>query len=107
MKNINTFEEFLTESSEGGWNYGTMPNGGIEIATLRFREATDIAKKLTAAGFDAEALQSRGMYYDGFLHINPPNTHDEIVAMAKIIEDHLESPLINRDGKRPAKTGKI
>jgi hypothetical protein len=107
MKHITDFEKFLNESSESGWHYGTMPNGGIEIATLRFREATDIVKKLTDAGFDAQALQSRGMYYDGFIHINPPNTHDEIVAMAKIIEDHLESPLINQDGKRPAQTGKI
>jgi hypothetical protein len=122
MKHIKTFDSFLNEKIDmskarlgqatsygtevGEYTY-TIRNGMIELSTLKFSEAKPIADDLIAAGFDAEAKQVRGTYYDGYVHIKAPRTHNDIVKMAGIIEDHLGHILVNDDGKRVRETGKL
>jgi hypothetical protein len=88
------------------YTYG-LRNGLIELSTLKFNEAKSIADDSSAAGFDAEAKQVRGIYYDGYVYIKAPRTHDDIIKMAGIIEDKLGHLLVNDNGKRVRKTGKL
>lgn len=88
--------------------YGLLSSGKLELSTLKYWEAQSIANALKAAGFDAEALQVRGEYHDGFVHIvNLPKAHDDIIKMAEIIEDELGHILVNSSGKRVSKTGRL
>jgi hypothetical protein len=84
-----------------------LQNGLIELSTLKFNEAKSIADSLNGAGFDAEAKQVRGIYYDGYVHVTAPKTHNDIKKMAGVIEDKLGHLLVNGDGERVSKTGKL
>ena len=88
------------------YTYG-LRNGLIELSTLKFNEAKSIADVLSADGFDAEAKQVRGIYYDWYVYSKAPRTHDDIIKMAGIIEDKLGHLLVNDNGKRVRKTGKL
>jgi len=122
MKHLQTFESFLNEKIDmskarvgqvspygeevGNWSY-SIKNGVLELSTLKFHQAQSIANELKVAGFDAEAKQVRGTYYDGYVHVKAPKTHDDIVKMASVIEDSLGHILINGDEKRVRETGKL
>jgi hypothetical protein len=106
MKHIKLYEEFVNESDNKHWEYHFLENGIVEISTLKYHEAVAIVKKLKDSGFNVEAQQVRGIYFDGFVHIKPPKLHDEIVKLFKIIEDYLGSD-IGSNGNRPSKTGKL
>jgi len=131
MKHLKTFESFLNEAAKEEVNekidmsnakvgqtlsygeqvrnrtYGLLQNGMMELGTLKFREAQSLAKELKAAGFDAEALQVRGEYHDGYVHVKAPRAHDDIQRLAGVIEDTLGNILISADEKRVRETGKL
>ena len=86
--------------------YG-LKNGILELGTLKFPEAQSIAKELKAAKFDAEAHQVKGAYYDGYVHVKAPRTHDDIVKMASVIEDTIGHILVDDNKKRVRETGKL
>ena len=119
---IKSFEEFINEKIDMSnakigqiHSYGEevltrtygLKNGIVELGTLKFQQAKSIAKELKAAGFDAEALQVRGEYHDGYVHVKAPRDHDDIKEMAGIIEDILGHILVNDEEKRVRETGKL
>ena len=126
MKNIKLFEQFVNESQNfdiakakagdvtpwgdlvTNWGYGLLRSGELELSSLSYFKATNIANALKAAGFDAEALQVRGVYYDGYVHIsNLPKAQPDIMGMTEIIEGILNHILVNDRGQRVSKTGKL
>lgn len=79
----------------------------ILLSTLKFSEAENIANKLNEKGFKAEASQVKGIYYDGFLNIVNPITHDKLTKMAAIIEDTIGHIIVNDDNERIREKGRI
>ncbi len=123
MKHIHTFESFLNEGKKpvdmSRVDLGAIVNGHevstvtllnyrdhLEIGTIMFGEAEEIAKALNAAGFDAKA-KKLSTYYNGSVEIQIPPTGDKTKEMAGIIEDVVGHHLVNDDEKRIRLTGKI
>lgn len=79
----------------------------ISLSTLKFSEAENVANMLNKNGFEAKASQVKGIYYDGFLDIVNPRTHDDLIKMATIIEDTIGHIIVNEKNERIREKGEI
>jgi len=123
MKHLHTFESFLNEGKKlvdmSRIELGEVVNGHevstitllnyrdhLEIGTIMFDEAEEIAKALNSAGFDAKA-KKLPTYYNGSVEIQTPPAGDKTKKMAEVIEDVVGHHLVDDDEKRIRLTGKI
>lgn len=125
MKHVHTYVEFLNESkipdmsnvplgavtSYGEevrkWELGETGRGISKVSTLRLHQAEQIADALNKGGFEAEAIQLKGQYYDGYVEVKTPRTYNDIKKMAGIIEDNLGHWLVNSKDERIRDKGRI
>ena len=125
MKHLHTFESFLNESkipdmsnvplgsmtSYGEevkkWELGETGRDISKVSTLRLHQAEQIADALNKGGFEAEAIQLKGKYYDGYVEVKTPRTYNDIKKMAGIIEDNLGHWLVNSKDERIRDKGRI
>ncbi len=122
---IHTFESFLNEAKipdmsnvplgavtsygeeVGTYQLGETGRGISTVSTLRLYQAQQIADALNKGGFEAEAIQLKGQYYDGYVEVKTPRTYNDIKKMAGIIEDNLGHWLVNSKDERIRDKGRI
>ena len=91
----------------GTYKLGETGRGISTVSTLRLYKAEQIADALNKGGFEAEAIQLKGQYYDGYVEVKTPRTYNDIKKMAGIIEDNLGHWLVNSKDERIRNKGRI
>ena len=91
----------------GKWELNKTGEDISTVSTLRLHQAEQIANALNKGGFEAEAIQLKGQYYDGYVKVKTPGSYDDIKKMAGIIEDNLGHWLVNSKDERIRDKGRI